>query len=155
MEMLWWHWILVGLVLAGLELLTPGGFFIVFFGAGGIVVGALALAGIAGPLWLQWLLFSVISVGALLLLRAPLQRRMAGSPRDVDALVGEVAFPTDDIAPGAVGRAELRGTTWNARNVDAVALARQQRCTVTRVDGLMIAIRAERAAGHVDAPASR
>ena len=31
--MTWWLWILLGLVLLGLELSTPGGFFIAFFGA--------------------------------------------------------------------------------------------------------------------------
>ena len=36
--------------------------------------------------------------------------------RDVDSLVGEIAMPLDDIVPGAVGRAELRGTVWSARN---------------------------------------
>jgi regulator of protease activity HflC (stomatin/prohibitin superfamily) len=36
-----------------------------------------------------------------------------GTPAaDVDPLVGESAVPLEDIAPGGVGRAELRGTVW-------------------------------------------
>jgi membrane protein implicated in regulation of membrane protease activity len=50
----------------------------------------------------------------------------------------------EEIGPGAVGRAELRGTVWSARNQDTAALARGQRCTVVNVDRLMIFIKAER-----------
>jgi inner membrane protein len=63
--------------------------------------------------------------------------------RDVDSLVGEIAMPLDDIVPGAVGRAELRGTVWSARNSSAIAIIRGQRCRVVRVDGLMIFLEAE------------
>ena len=58
--------------------------------------------------------------------------------RDVDSLVGEVATPLDDIVPGAVGRAELRGTVWSARNESPLAVIKGQRCRVVRIDGLMI-----------------
>jgi hypothetical protein len=142
MDMQWWHWIAIGLVLAGLEVLTPGGFFIVFFGAGAVATGILSLAGLAGPLWTQWLLFTVLSVLSLLFFRKPLlarMRAMDGNP-PVDPLVGEVATPVADIGPGVVGRAELRGSAWQARNAGAVTAVRGQRCRVTRVDGLTIDI---------------
>ena len=44
--MAWWIWVLGGLVLLLAEVLTPGGFFVVFFGAGAILVGALKAAGL-------------------------------------------------------------------------------------------------------------
>ena len=75
--MLWWHWAVLGLLLAAAELLTPGGFFVIFFGLGGLVVAVLAAMGLAEPLWLQILLFSVFSVASLLLFRNPLLRWMA------------------------------------------------------------------------------
>jgi membrane protein implicated in regulation of membrane protease activity len=146
MDMQWWHWVAIGLVLAGLELATPGGFFIIFFGLGAIAVGFLSLIGVSGPLWAQWLLFSFCSVVSLMLFRNPLLQRLrqrdAGTG-PVDALTGEIALPTEDIAPGVVGRAELRGTTWNARNVGTDVLARGQRCVVARVDGLLISLKRE------------
>lgn len=154
--MLWWLWLLLGLLLFGAEILTPGGFFVIFFGVGALVVGVLAAAGVAGPPWTQWLLFSVISVGCLALLRGRLvaMTRHAGRPSSseglgagVDAMVGEAAMPTEDLAPGAVGRAELRGTTWTARNDGPQPLARGQRCRVTRVDGLTLHLRAETPGG--------
>ena len=143
MEMLWWHWVAIGIVLAGLELAGPGGFFIIFFGIGALVVGLLMLAGLSGPTWMEWLLFSGVSILSLLVFRRPLlafMRRFDKSHAPVDRLEGELALPVEDIPPGAVGRAELRGTGWSARNVSAVALRRGQRCIVQRVDGLTLSI---------------
>jgi membrane protein implicated in regulation of membrane protease activity len=144
--MLWWHWLVIGLILVALELAASGGFYVIFFGIAALAVGGLRLVDAAGPLWVQLLLFSVLSVASLLLFRSPLMKAMhLDSPgRDVDSLVGDTATPMEDIASGAVGRAELRGTVWSARNEDAMPLARGQRCTVVRVDRLMIFIEAER-----------
>ena len=145
MWMQWWLWLLLGLFLLLCELLTPGGFYIIFFGVGAVVVGVLSLMDLAGPLWLQWLLFSVISVGTLVLFRRPLLRMVEPVSRthDVDSLVGETAVALEDIPAGAIGKAEMRGTSWTARNVGASALARSQRCKVERVEGLMLFVRSE------------
>ena len=43
--MTWWLWEVLGLALAAIELATPGGFFVIFFGISAIVIGALVLAG--------------------------------------------------------------------------------------------------------------
>jgi membrane protein implicated in regulation of membrane protease activity len=61
----------------------------------------------------------------------------------VDTLVGEVATVIENIQAGSVGKAELRGTSWNARNMGSQDLARGQRCRVESVDGLTLFIRAE------------
>ena len=74
--MLWWHWLLLGLVLTALEMAASGGFYIVFFGVAAIIVALLALAGVAGPLWFQLLLFSALSVASLMFFRNPIMRRL-------------------------------------------------------------------------------
>ena len=142
--MSWWIWIVLGLVLAAIELATPGGIVIVFFGAGALIVGILVLLGTAGPTWVQWLLFPVFALVSLRLFRQPILARLGlHDRRDVDSLVGEVAVPAEAIAPGAHGRAELRGTTWNVRNLDAAPLTAGQRCRVVAVKGLMLDLRSE------------
>ena len=143
--MSWWHWLALGLILVALEMAASGGFYVIFFGVAAIAIGGLHLFDLAGPLWFQFLLFSVLAVGSLLLFRNPLMRLMKlDTPgEDVDSLVGETAIPVDDIGPGAVGRAELRGTVWSARNVGPTPLLRGQRCRVVRVDRLMIFIESE------------
>ena len=144
--MLWWYWAVLGLLLAAAELLTPGGFFVIFFGLGGVVVAVLAAAGLAEPLWLQILLFSIFSVVSLLLFRNPLLRWMARHTppaTQVDNMVGETAVAACAIEPGGMGRAELRGASWSARNDGTTRVEAGARCRVTRIDGLVIGIQAE------------
>lgn len=142
--MAWWLWALVGLVLLAVEIVTPGGFFVFFFGIAAIIVGMLAGLGLAGPDWLQWLLFSVLAVGSLVLFRERLIARFrAHGEERPDNLVGEIAVLAEDLPPGAVGKAELRGTAWSVRHGGSTALVRGQRCRVERVDGLTLWVRAE------------
>jgi membrane protein implicated in regulation of membrane protease activity len=140
----WWTWILLGLVLLLAEVITPGGFYIIFFGVGAIVVGVLAGMNAAGPIWFQFILFSLISILALWLFRDKLLRlTQAIPPQNVDSFIGESCVAAEDIAVNAFGKAELRGASWTARNVGARPLARGERCTVERVEGLTIFVRAE------------
>jgi inner membrane protein len=140
MDILWWHWLVLGLVLAVAEMAAAGGFYIIFFGIGALIVGALAAFGLAGPIWMQILLFAGLSVAGLMLFRGRLLKSVQPDPQapSVDALVGEVAIASEDVAAGSVGQVELRGTVWSARNETGVSLARGARCRVTRVDGLML-----------------
>ena len=143
--MYWWLWLVLGLIFVGLEVLTPGGFYALFFGIGALAVGSLAGFGWSGPIWLQWLLFSAISLLSLLCFRPHLVRatRSKERPDPIDTLEGEIALLVDDLPPDAVGRAELRGTTWTVRNGDKRLLVRGQRCRVSRVDGLTLWIHGE------------
>ena len=137
-------WFAGGLVLMVAELATPSGFFIMFFGLGALTVGVLTRIGLAQAGWAQWLLFTLLSLGYLLLFRGQLQARFqAPPPPDVDSLVGVLAVPQGSIEPGAVGRVEVRGSTWSARNAAAIAIASGQRCTVVSVDGLLLTVRPE------------
>jgi membrane protein implicated in regulation of membrane protease activity len=140
----WWIWLAGGLLLMAAELATPGGFFIMFFGLGAMSVGLLTRFGLTQTDWVQWLLFTLISLGYLLLFRGKLQKRFEPPPPPaVDTLIGVLAVPQDRIEPGAVGRVEVRGSAWSARNVAPATLAIGQRCTVVGVDGLLLAVRPE------------
>ena len=146
-QMVWWFWILFGLLLAAIELATPGGFFFIFFAVSALLVGMLDLLHILESDALQWGLFSVLSLVCLAFFRKPLLERMNREARAeaVDSLVGELATAAAPIAAGAHGRAEVRGTTWTVRNVDAVPLAGGERCRVVAVSGgLELDIRSER-----------
>jgi len=66
-----------------------------------------------------------------------------GRDADFQYLIGEVATPDDDLPANAVGRAELRGSSWSARNGEGVGLRKGQRCRVERVEGLTIWLKAE------------
>ena len=141
----WWHWLALGLVFVAVEF-AAGGFYIIFFGIAAIVISALDLLGITGPLWVELLLFLIFSAVFLLFVRSPLMRwlNLDREGVDVDSLVGETGVAKDELPPGEAGRVELRGTVWTARNnsrTDAIALGR--RCVVVRVDRLTLVVEAE------------
>ena len=141
----WWIWLLLGLLLLLGELLTPGGFYIFFFGIGALIVGILAGLSFAGPAWFQFILFSVVSVLTLWLFREKLLQLTRARTTDVvDSLIGESAVALEEISANGVGKAEARGTSWTARNLGDQTLARGARCRVERVEGLMIFVRAEK-----------
>jgi inner membrane protein len=145
MTILWWHWLVLGLLLMLGELVTPGGFYIIFFGIGAILVGLLARVELGGPSWMQLLLFSVLSVSMLLIFRARLLKWLQLDPQlpAVDALVGEVAVASGPLEPGAIGKVELRGASWSARNVSSATVGQGGRCLVLRVEGLMLDVTPE------------
>lgn len=142
--MTWWLWVALGVVLGAIELATPGGFFVIFFGVAAVVVGLAQLAGLGLPAWGEWLAFPILAVVALRLFRRPLLERLQpAGPDRVDSLVSEVALPVAAIEPGQHGRAELRGTMWAAHNVGAATAGAGQRCRVVAVNGLQLDIRPE------------
>ena len=145
MAIVWWHWLVLGLLLIALELAASGGFYIIFFGIAAVVISLMAALGAETPVWAELALFSVMSVGSLLLFRGPLMRWMNidGAGVDVDSLVGETGVVQQEIAPHDIGRVELRGSSWSARNNGATPLAPGRRVTVIRVDRLMLIVEAE------------
>lgn len=138
----WWIWILLGFGLLAAEALTPGAFFVFFFGFSALLVGSLTWMQLVGADQTQWLLFSVFSVASLLLLRPRLVNRFraagAGGNTPLPDFVGDVAVLVDDLEPGGVAKAELRGTSWTVRSHEPHRMARGSRCTVERVEGLTL-----------------
>ena len=91
----------------------------VWFVGGSLAAMAVALA--EGPLWLQVLLFILVSLILLLLLRPFLRKYVYAntSPTNVDAVIGREALVTEDIDNLAgTGAIKLDGVIWTARSVD-------------------------------------
>ena len=136
----WWVWALGGLVLLAVELASPGGFYVFFFAVGALTVALLAATGEVEALWVQGLLFATLSVVSLLSFRRRILDKMqAVAPsEEVDSFVGTRVLAREQILPGKLGKAELRGTSWNARNAGETPIASNQWCRVERVDGLTL-----------------
>ena len=142
--MTWWMWVVLGIALLAAEMATAGGFFAIFFGIAALLVGILGSLGWAGGDAVQWLLFSILSVVGVAVFRKPLMKafKLDQAKKSVDSIAGEEAVVIEDIAPGWVGKAELRGTTWSARSTSPDALPKGRRCRVERVEGLTLWVRA-------------
>jgi inner membrane protein len=139
--MAWWMWVLVGIALLVVEMVTPGGLFALFFGIGALATAVAAAAG-AGDI-LQWLLFTATSLGLLATLRRTLQEKLRTPTVAVDAIVGQEVVLLGEIPAGGEGKAELRGVPWSARAASGIPLRAGQRCRVERIDGLTLWVRAE------------
>jgi inner membrane protein len=137
----WWMWLALGLALVVAELATPSGFFIIFFGVAALTVGVLSGLNMAGTTWVQWLLFSVLSIAYVLVFRGRLQSKVQiPPPHDVDSLIGVLAIVQERLLPGVVGRVEVRGSMWSARNTSQITLDAGQRARVASVDGLTLTV---------------
>ncbi|MBZ5632175.1 MAG: NfeD family protein [Acidobacteriia bacterium] len=140
----WWMWMILGLVLLACEMMTPGTFFFMFLGISGLLTGLVFWIAPDLPAWVPWLMFSVFSAVSLAFFRKPLMEKFKLSGRGghkVDSLVGETALALEDIAAGAIGKVELRGASWTARNTGDQLIQRSERPTVERVDGLTLNVR--------------
>ncbi len=137
----WWMWIAGGLALVVAELATPSGFFIIFFGLSALSVGLFTGLSLVEAPWAQWLLFSALSIAYILVFRRRLESKMQiPPPSNVDSLIGVLAIVQERLLPGVVGRVEVRGSMWTARNTSSVTLDAGQRARVTAVDGLTLAV---------------
>jgi inner membrane protein len=144
--MAWWAWIILGIVCMAIEVHFTHDFSLFCVGASAFIVAAIAMITGGAPHWSQWIIFAALSVIILLAVRKPLLGRFQahrGRDADFQYLIGEVATPDDDLPANAVGRAELRGSSWSARNGEGVGLLKGQRCRVERVEGLTVWLKAE------------
>lgn len=116
----WWHWIVLGIALLLLELAVPA-FFVIWFGAGAIIVGLVLLAVPALSFAWQIVIWSACSLLLIWLwfkvFRPNMHKTRAGMSRG--ALVGEVGLVTRDIRPFEKGQIRfqkpiLGDETWEA-----------------------------------------
>jgi len=139
--MAWWIWVLVALALLAAEFASTT-LHIGFFAIGALIVALLQALNVGMPVWAELLLFTVVSLLALLVFRPLLMSRLKLDRTPVvDTMVGEEAVAMQEIAPGELGKAEMRGTTWNVRNTATVAVSNGQRLIVERIEGLVLFVR--------------
>src|SRR5215218_5741606 len=110
-----WSWVILGVVLMGLEVVAPGAF-LLWFGLAAVLTGLVDWA-----LHLSWqmsaLVFAVLSVGAVLLGRAVTRNRDeegGGRPalnRRGQSLVGHI-FTLDSPIEAGCGRIRVGDSFW-------------------------------------------
>jgi membrane protein implicated in regulation of membrane protease activity len=134
-----WAWIILGLALAGLELLAPG-IFLIWLGLAAIVTGL-----VDGALDLSWqastLLFAALSVAAVLVGRAisrPAVQKDDASAlnRRGEALVGRVFTLEAPIVAGE-GRVRVGDSSWRVTGPDVPGGSAVR---VVRVDGATLVV---------------
>ena len=106
------------------------------------VVGALAAMAAAllgAKLWLQVLIFALVSLVMLLLLRPFLKKFVSPHkvPTNVDAMIGKEALVTEAI-DNLIGTGAIRvdGLTWTARSADGAHIPVGTAVNVQAVEGV-------------------
>lgn len=144
MDLLWWHWLVVGLVLVGLELLVPS-FTIVWFGVGAVLVGVVLLLAPALPLFAQILIWTLAS--ALLTViwfrffNPRSSRTFSGSAKD--AVIGETGLVIRAADPFEKGRVKFQLPLLGADEWPCMAdepLAVGDRVKVVQVEGHVLKV---------------
>lgn len=105
-NILWWHWIVLGIILVLMELVVPS-FTIFWFGLGAVVTGV--LLALIPEISLKWqiLVFSVSSVGFTIFwfhLFVP-RKKIQSLLVDEQAAIGQTGIAaTRALIPGEIGR---------------------------------------------------
>ena len=143
MELLWWHWVVLGLALVGAEMLVPT-FFLLWFGVGALLVGgALALAPALAPS-VQVLLWTAASAALTVLwFRYFKPRTKTQSGSSAAQIVGEVGLLTRAVAPFERGEVRFQkplggSDTWTCIADEAIAAG--ERVRVLAVEGSLLKI---------------
>ena len=106
MVFLWWHWIVIGFVLVGFEMLVPA-FYLIWFGLGALLVGLVLLA-VPLEMSSQILLWTITSTACVLLWFRYLKPRTLTLSESAAQIVGEVGLLTRDIVPFQRGEARFQ-----------------------------------------------
>lgn len=110
--------LVVAVLLAAAEVAT-GELFLLSL-AGGALAAAGSAAVIGGPLWVDVLVFAVVSVGLVVGVRPPLLRKLRSGPQvrnGADALSGRSAVVLEQVDE-QTGRVKLAGEVWSARALE-------------------------------------
>jgi len=129
-------WLIAALALAGAEVLTGDMFLLMLSG------GALAAAGTSwlfdGPIWLDGVVFLVVSVLLLAGVRPALRRRLQSAnvlESGIEALEGKSALVLDQVTQHH-GQVKLDGEVWTARPLNAHDVYEVgDQVTVMHIDG--------------------
>ncbi len=136
-----WLGIMLGFLV--LEASCPIHLVSIWFTVGALV--AMIAAALHAQLWLQIVLFVVVS-GALLVCLWPFTRKFL-KPKlektNVDAVVGQRGHVTEDIDNiDATGQVKLGGMYWTARSVSGENISKGTLVEVERIEGVRAFVRA-------------
>lgn len=141
----WFGWFVLAAALLCVELFViDAQFYLVFLGVSAALVGLLDLADATMVAWQQWLAFAVLALVAMVAFRERvylLVRSRTGHVEQPLTLGDRVVIPVR-LEPGQSCRADYRGSSWTARNVDQHAIDAGKEAVISHVDGLTLHVRA-------------
>ncbi|MEM1175211.1 MAG: NfeD family protein [Pseudomonadota bacterium] len=138
--MIWWGWLVVGIILLGAELIgIEAQFYLVFLGVAAILVGLGDLMGIPMGNTAEWFIFAGLSLFFMFTFRKTLYDRLRLSAGGYTATISGDTVDIDvQLNPGDETRASYRGSEWTVRNTGENVIEAGTRVHVVRVDGVKL-----------------
>lgn len=109
-------WLILGVLLLLSEFLIPG-FTIFFFGVGGLITSLVVyiIEPLQDIIWLQILIFALISIITLITLRKHFNTSLKGDIyKERDDYTGKTCKVIETVKKEIPGRIKYQGTTWSA-----------------------------------------
>lgn len=110
----------------------------VWFAVGALAAMVVSLLG--GELWLQVVVFFILSIALLALLWPVAKKRLKPKvvATNADALVGRLCTVTEEIDPIEGGRVRLGDVTWSARSENGDRISAGARVRVLNIQGAKV-----------------
>ena len=138
-----YYWFILGVLFMIMELFTPG-FFLLLTGIAACFTGAIAYL-IPDILWLQWIIFGLSTVLALVFLRRYILNKIEPIntvTSNVDGLIGKKALVISEILPDSIkGQVRIGGEVWIAKSEDDQPISVNEEVVVKRINGTKLIVR--------------
>ena len=133
-------WLVLGMVLFGLELFT-GTFVVMFFAVGALLTALIAWLGVIDSLPIQIVIFTILSGGGLFYFRDKLKIGYKGETGTLKSDIGSVVYLESDVAVGGQTEVQYQGARWLAVNESGRVLAKGSSVKVAQVDGVKLILK--------------
>lgn len=138
---MWLLWTILAIVCLSLEL-TSGDFYVTCFAIGAFA--SAVAAAFDAALWVQVLVFAVVSAACIFFLRPRLSAMLhkGGHERlsNTDAIIGRIGTVSQTIPVGGYGRVKLDGDDWKAMSTDPDPLEVGMRVRIVGRESVIVAV---------------
>ena len=135
METYLYMWLIAFVLFAAVEFATSMALISIWFAAGSLV--ALVLSAFDVPLWIQLLVFILVSAILLICTRSIAKKHAKNNiDTNIKIIIGKTAKVIEDIDNSkATGRVRLNGVDWTAISDTGELIEKDSHVTVTKIEG--------------------
>ncbi|WP_075876176.1 NfeD family protein [Merdibacter massiliensis] len=135
-----WLTILVAAII--IEFITPTALVSIWFAAGALVAMVLEVA--AAPLWLQIIIFFIVSILLLLIVRPLSAYYLRGNivATNADRYIGAVGIVEKTITAQEWGIVKVEGASWSAIPYNCEMIEKGERVKVVAIEGAKLLVSA-------------
>ena len=133
-------WLVVGIVMVAIEAATAQ-LTTIWFAVGAFLT--IIPAALNAPVWLQFVIFTAISLVTLIFTRKFVKRalKVKKERTNADRVIGQTGYVTQTIDNDmAQGRVSVMGLDWSARSADNTDISIGEKIKVRSIDGVKLIV---------------